>query len=131
MAPEHALVVSAILFGIGVAGVLARRNLLVIFMSIELMLNAAGLAFVAFALRNAAVTRASIELPATTDGAAAIESLAQVTPRVMEVAGIGHGTAFLGAAVAAAEAAIGLAVILLVYRSRREVDADKTDLLRG
>ncbi len=112
VSPEHALVVSAILFGIGVAGVLVRRNLLVIFMSIELMLNAAGLAFVAFALRHAALQGAD---PA----------------QMLEVAGLGHGAAFLGAAVAAAEAAIGLAVILLVYRSRREVDADKINLLRG
>lgn len=112
--PEHALIVSAILFGVGVAGVLVRRNLLVIFMSIELMLNAAGLAFVAFALRHAAPP----------------DQLATAS-RVLEISGLGHGAAFLGAAVAAAEAAIGLAVILLVYRSRREVDADKIDLLRG
>ena len=109
---EHALVVSAILFGIGVAGVVARRNLLVMFMGIELMLNGAGLAFVAFAYRHAA--------QAMPDANAALAT-----------AGLGHGTAFLGAAVAAAEAAVGLAAILLVYRSRREVDADRVDLMRG
>ena len=109
---EHALVLSAILFAIGVLGVLARRNLLVMFMGIELMLNAAGLAFVAFAARHA-VTPA-------------------VPPDVaLTWAGLGHGAAFLGAAVAAAEAAVGLAVVLLLFRVRRDIDADRADLLRG
>ena len=107
---EHALVVSAILFAIGVAGVIARRNLLVMFMGVELMLNGAGLAFVAFAYRHGAMQPPAVAL---------------------QTASLGHGTAFLGAAVAAAEAAVGLAVILLVYRGRREVDADRIDLMRG
>ena len=110
--PEHALGLSAILFAIGVAAVLARRNLLVMFMGVELMLNAAGLAFVAFALRHAALAAAK-----PTDALA--------------TAGLGQGAAFLGAAVAAAEAAVGLAVILLLFRQRKNIDADRADLLHG
>ena len=110
--PEHALVLSAILFGIGVCGVLARRNLLVMFMGIELMLNAAGLAFVAFAARHA------------------VQQMPDVSTALAR-GSLGHGAAFLGAAVAAAEAAVGLAVILLIYRSRRDEDADRIDLMRG
>lgn len=104
---HHALVVSAVLFGLGVAGVLARRNVLQMFMGVELMLNGAGLAFVAFAYRHA---------PA---------------PGGLATASLGHGIAFLGAAVAAAEAAVGLALILLIYRTRHETDADRIDLMRG
>ncbi len=111
--PEHAVVLSAVLLGIGVAGVVARRNLLVSFMSVELMLNAAGLAFVAFARRHLAAP----------PEAAARDVLGAVAE--------GHGAAFLGAAVAAAEAAVGLAIVLLLYRTRADLDADKADLLRG
>ena len=113
--PEHALALSAVLFGIGVVGVVARRNLLVMFMGIELMLNAAGLAFVAFGFRHAARAVAADPDPA----------------RALAVGGYGHGAAFLGAGVAAAEAAVGLAVVLLLFRTRRDVDADHADLMRG
>jgi NADH-quinone oxidoreductase subunit K len=92
------LVLSAVLFGIGVVGVLARRNLIVIFMAIELMLNAVNLSFVTFAraLRN------------------------------MD----GHVIVFFVMAVAAAEAAVGLAIILQLFRARETVNADEVTTLR-
>lgn len=90
---------SSIIFFIGVAGVLLRRNPLVMLMSIELMWNAANLLFLAFArvwLNNA-----------------------------------GHIFAFLVITVAAAEAAIGLAIIVTVFRNRANVDVDEVRALRG
>jgi NADH-quinone oxidoreductase subunit K len=90
---------SFVLFGIGVCGVLIRRNPLIMLMSIELMWNAANLLFLAFArawLNNA-----------------------------------GHIFAFLVITVAAAEAAIGLAIVVVVFRNAANVDVDEVALLKG
>ena len=92
------LVVSAILFGLGVAGVLLRRNVIVIFMCVELMLNAVNLTFVAFAQ--------------------------QLGPE-------GQVIVFFVMAVAAAEAAVGLAIMIGVYRHRSTLDLQHINLLRG
>jgi NADH-quinone oxidoreductase subunit K len=96
---EHALLFSGALFAIGLGGVLARRNVFFILMSIEIMLNAAGLAFVA--------AGAHWGRP---DG------------QVMFI--------FI-LAVAAAEVAVGLALVLRFYHARQTVDADAADRLRG
>lgn len=93
------LALSAVLFTIGVVGVLVRRNALVIFMSIELMLNAANLAFVAFA-RN----QNSLD---------------------------GQIFVFFVMTVAAAEVAVGLAIIVNVFRLRETVFVDEINLLKG
>jgi len=93
------LVVSAVVFAIGVVGVLVRRNALVIFMSIELMLNAANLAFVAFARE--------------------LRSLD------------GQVFVFFVMTVAAAEVAIGLAIIVNLFRLRETVFVDQINLLKG
>jgi len=90
---------SFVIFAIGVAGVLIRRNPLIMLMSIELMWNAANLLFLAYArawLNNA-----------------------------------GHVFAFLVITVAAAEAAIGLAIVVVVFRSAQHVDVDEVALLKG
>lgn len=90
---------SAILFVIGALGVLIRRNAIVIFMSIELMLNAANLAFVAFA-RNFGILDGQIFV-------------------------------FFVMAVAAAEVAVGLALIVAIFQKRRGVDVDEINTLKG
>jgi len=90
---------SAIVFTIGVVGVLVRRNALIIFMSVELMLNAANLAFVAFA-RNM---------------------------KSMD----GQIFVFFVMTVAAAEVAIGLAIIVHLFRLRETVFVDEISLLKG
>jgi NADH-quinone oxidoreductase subunit K len=92
------LILSAVLFSIGVVGFLIRRNTIVIFMSVELMLNAANLAFVAFS-----------RFLNSMDGQV-------VVVFVMSVA--------------AAEAAVGLAIILAVYRTKKTVNADEMNLMR-
>jgi NADH-quinone oxidoreductase subunit K len=99
MGLEGYLVLSALLFGMGVAGFLLRRNVVVILMSVELMLNAANLALVAF----------SRFLPDPD----------------------GQVLAFLVIAVAAAEAAVGLALVVQVARQRGTVDTDDLTLMRG
>ena len=93
-----ALGVSAILFTIGVLGVLLRRNVIIIFMCVELMLNAVNLTFVALAQ--------------------------QLGPD-------GQVIVFFVMAVAAAEAAVGLAVIIAIYRHKETVNLQHLNLLRG
>jgi NADH-quinone oxidoreductase subunit K len=95
------LVVGAIMFAIGAWGALIRRNAVVVLMCIELMLNAVNLTLVAFA----------DYLPGA--------------------GGAGVGYAVLVIAVAAAEVAVGLAVVLAVYRSRKTVNVDEVDLMKG
>ncbi|SRR6266516_4765108 len=93
------LIVSAILFTIGVTGVLIRRNPLIIFMSIELMLNAVNLSFVTFSRYLDSVD--------------------------------GQMFVFLVLTVAAAEVVVGLAIIVSIFRTRRDIDVDDMDILRG
>lgn len=95
----HYLVLSLALFTIGAIGVVVRRNALIVFMSIELMLNAANLALVAF-------------------------SRWQLIPD-------GQIVAFFVMAVAAAEAAIGLAIVIALFRNRETVYLDDIKLLKG
>jgi NADH:ubiquinone oxidoreductase subunit K len=98
------LIIGALLFAIGVAGVLTRRNIIVIFMSIELILNAANLNFIAF-------SRYLQEQG----------SLNAVAGQVFTVFII---------VVAAAEAAIGLGLVIALYRNRETIFVDKIDLLK-
>ena len=95
---EHYLVVSALLFGLGLLGVLMRRNLLIIYMSLEMMLNAANLALVAF-------SRFSGHLN-------------------------GQVMVFFIITVAAAEVAVGLALIVALYRKRQTANVDDLTLLK-
>ncbi len=92
------LILGAILFTIGVLGVLIRRNVIVIFMSIELMLNSVNLVFVALARHLHSMD--------------------------------GQVIVFFVMTVAAAEAAVGLAIIISVFRNRETVNADELNLLR-
>jgi NADH-quinone oxidoreductase subunit K len=92
------LVMAALLFTIGCVGVLVRRNVIVILMSIELMLNAANLTFIAFAHELQSMT--------------------------------GHVFALFVITVAACEAAVGLAIVLALFRRRRTTDVDDVSLLR-
>ncbi|MCZ6661037.1 MAG: NADH-quinone oxidoreductase subunit NuoK [bacterium] len=94
----HYLFVSAILFSIGVVGVMVRRNAIVIFMSIELMLNAVNLTFIALS-------------------------------RYLH-APDGQLFVFFVMVVAAAEAVVGLAVIISVFRLRESVDVDRVNLFK-
>ncbi len=98
------LVIAALLFIIGVAGVLVRRNIIVIFMAIELILNAANLNFIAFS------------------------RYLQDTGNVNAVAGQVF-TVFI-IVVAAAEAAIGLGIVIALYRNKETIWVDEIDLLK-
>jgi len=96
---EYSMGLSAVLFGLGVVGVLVRRNVIVLLMCVELMLNAVNLAFVTVA-----------------DQLNSVEGLLYV---------------FFVMTVAAAEAAVGLAIVVSLYRARRAVHADEISLLKG
>jgi NADH-quinone oxidoreductase subunit K len=93
------IAVSAILFSMGALGVLIRRNALIVFMSIELMLNAANLAFVAFA-----------------------RSYGKLDGQIF---------VFFVITVAAAEVAVGLALIVAIFRSKHSIDVDQMSSLKG
>jgi len=95
---EYYLILSAFMFIVGVAGVLTRRNAIIVFMSIELMLNSANLTLVAFSsyLGNS----------------------------------IGQLFVFFVMTVAAAEAAVGLAIILAIFRSKLTVNIDEINILK-
>ncbi|HYL54584.1 MAG TPA: NADH-quinone oxidoreductase subunit NuoK [Gemmatimonadales bacterium] len=93
-----ALLVSAVLFTFGVAGVLIRRNAIVIFMCVELMLNAVNLTFVALA---------------------------------QQLGVAGQIFVFFVMAVAAAEAAVGLAILLAIFRHRQTLNLQNINLLKG
>jgi NADH-quinone oxidoreductase subunit K len=97
---EGYLVVGAIMFAIGAWGALIRRNAVVVFMCVEIMINAVNLTLVAFAdyLPNAG--------------------------------GVGASYAVLVIAIAAAEVAVGLAIVLAVFRARRTVDLDQVNLMK-
>jgi NADH-quinone oxidoreductase subunit K len=89
---------SAMLFSIGVAGVITRRNAIVVFMCIELMLNSVNLSLVAFSA-----------------------ALGDIT---------GQALVLFVMAVAAAEAAVGLAIVIALYRNRRTVNIDEINILK-
>ncbi|MCU1456751.1 MAG: NADH:ubiquinone oxidoreductase subunit 11 or [Actinomycetia bacterium] len=96
---NYYLIVALLLFTIGATGLLIRRNVLVMFMCIELMLNAVNLTFVTFA-------------------------------KMLDDVG-GQVIVFFTLVVAAAEVAVGLAIIVAIFRRRRGATADDIDLLRG
>ena len=109
---QYYLILSAILFGLGVVAFVFRRNIITIFMSIELMLNAVNLSFVAFS---------------------------QAMPEKIQVAGAwvknihkldGQIFVLFVIVVAAAEAAVGLGIIILTARNRQSLNVERVDLLK-
>lgn len=93
------IILSALLFTLGMAGVLIRRNAILVFMSVELMLNSANLAFVAFAR--------------------AFQDIA------------GQVSVFFVITVAAAEVAVGLALIVAIFRTKKSIDIDELHQMEG
>ncbi len=96
---SYYIALSAVLFTLGSLGVLIRRNIIVIFMSVELMLNSANLAFVAFARYHQEMT--------------------------------GQVFVFFVMAIAAAEVAVGLSLVVALFRSRESVNIDDVSSLKG
>ena len=93
------LTLSAVLFALGVAGFLFRKNIITVFMSIELMLNAVNLSFVTFSYHHQSIN--------------------------------GHLFAFFVMVVAAAEAAVGLAIILTIFKNRQTLAIDEVDSMKN
>jgi NADH-quinone oxidoreductase subunit K len=97
--PTHYLILSGILFGIGVAGAVSRKNLFVVLMSLELMLNAVNLSFITFSRVRGDLT--------------------------------GHVVVLFVVAIAAAEACVGLAIVIALFRLKETVDLDLFKTLKG
>ena len=116
----HYMALSAAIFTIGAVGFLVRRNALISLMSIELMLNAVNLTFVA-----------ANRFQTPTPGAETVDSAGATVQAAASIAPVGHGFTFFVIAVAAAEAAVGLAIVLAFYRLRKTVQTDAADMLRG
>lgn len=95
----HYLTVSALLFFLGLAGFISRKNIFILFLSVELMLNGINLSFVAF------------------------------SRHLQEMSG--HIFVFFVIAVAAAEAAISLALVILLYKNRQTIDVDEFKVMKG
>jgi len=104
--PVHYLVLAAVLFALGAVGVVVRRNALIVLMSIELMLNAVNLTFITFSRFPLVIKNAEGPIQ-------------------------GHAAVFYVIAVAAAEAAVGLAIVIAIFRSRLTVNVDEIDTLKG
>lgn len=100
---EHYLILSAVLFSVGLYGALAKRNAVVVLMCIEIMLNAANIALVAFSR--------------------------YLAPGVVLLSG--QIFAIFVMVVAAAEVAVGLAIIIALYRSRETIDVEQADTMKG
>lgn len=98
---EHYLILSAVLFSIGLYGALVKRNTVVVLMCVEIMLNAVNIALVAFSRF--------------------------VTPSLLT----GQVFVIFIIVVAAAEAAVGLAIIISIYRNRETIETDKIDLMKS
>ena len=96
---SETLVLSILLFAIGATGFVVRRNAIIVLMSVELMLNAANLAFVGFSRQHMDLT--------------------------------GHIYVFMIMTVAAAEAAVALAIVVRIFRTRRVVNLDEINLMKG
>lgn len=99
---SHYLILSAVLFGIGFAGAVTRRNAILVLIGLELMLNAANLNFIAFWRYGAHP-----------------EALAGIMFAIFSIA------------VAAAEAAVGLALVIAIYRHKQTIQVDQFDSLKG
>lgn len=99
MSIHYYLILSVLMFVIGIVGVLVRRNAIVIFMCLEMMFNAANLAFVAFAAFHQALD--------------------------------GQIFVFFVMTVAAAEVAVGLALMVAIFRAKRSIDVDQMSSLKG
>jgi len=102
---EYYVVLSAVLFGLGAVGVVTRRSAIMVFLSVELMLNAANLAMVAYA-RHWSIT----------GGTHALQ---------------GQGAVFIVLAVAAAEVAVGLGILVAIFRNRASTDVDELSEVRA
>ena len=96
---SHVMILSMVLFGIGVFGVLTRRNILIVLMSLELILNAANLNFVAFSWAHPSIN--------------------------------GQVFALFVICVAAGEVAVGLAILITLFRNRNSVNIDEFHLMKG
>ena len=103
--PVHYLVLAAALFALGAAGVVIRRNAIIVLMSIELMLNAVNLTFLTFSRFPLVVHSSTAPIQ-------------------------GHAAVFYVIAVAAAEAAVGLAIVIAIFRSRLTVNVDEIESLK-
>jgi NADH:ubiquinone oxidoreductase subunit K len=128
---ENFLLLSGVIFSIGLYGALSKKNVIVVLMSIELMFNAVNIALVAFSRyvvpRSIAVDPIGVEV----EVAKALVNGAALSETVLRSLLTGQIFAIFVITIAAAEVALGLGIVIAMYRNRETVDVTHTNLMRG
>ena len=128
---ENLLILSAIIFSIGLYGTLAKRNVIAVLMSIELMFNAVNIAAIAFARYVVPRGIAVDPVAAENEIAQALNEGISLGETVLSTLLTGQIFSVFIITVAAAEVALGLGIVIALYRNRETVDVTRVNLMRG
>ena len=128
---ENFLLLSGVIFSIGLFGALSKKNVITVLMSIELMFNAVNIALVAFAALGVASERHDGPVAAENQVIAALVQGTALGETVLSTLLTGQIFAIFIITVAAAEVALGLGIVIAMYRSRETVDVTQANLMRG
>ncbi|MBI4282080.1 MAG: NADH-quinone oxidoreductase subunit K [Chloroflexi bacterium] len=128
---ENLLILSGVIFSIGLFGALSKRNVITVLMSIELMFNAVNIALVAFSRYVVPQGIAVNPVAAEAEVAAALTQGTALGETVLSGLLTGQIFAIFIITVAAAEVALGLGIVIAMYRSRETVDVTQVNLMRG
>ena len=131
MSLENILILSGIIFSIGLYGTLAKRNVIAVLMSIELMFNAVNIAAISFARYVVPRGIAVDPVAAENEVAMALAEGASLGETVLSTLLTGQIFAIFVITVAAAEVALGLGIVIALYRNRETVDVTRANLMRG
>ena len=131
MSLESFLILSGVIFSIGLYGALSKKNVITVLMSIELMFNAVNIALIAFS--RYVVPKSIIENPVATEAevAMALVDRAALGGTVLNTLLTGQVFAIFVITIAAAEVALGLGIVIAMYRNRETVDVTQANLMRG
>ena len=131
MSLENFLILSGIIFSIGLYGALAKRNVITVLMSIELMFNAVNIALVTFARYVVPESIASDPVATEAEARALAEGMALGETALLNTLLTGQIFAIFIITVAAAEVALALGIVIAMYRNRDTVDVTQANLMRG
>ena len=128
---ENFLILSGVIFSIGLYGALSKKNVITVIMSIELMFNAVNIALVAFSRYVVPQAIAADPVAAESEVAAALAGGTALGETVLSTLLTGQIFAIFVITIAAAEVALGLGIVIAMYRNRETVDVTQANLMRG
>ena len=131
MTLENLLLLSGIIFSIGLYGALSKRNVITVFMSIELMFNAVNIALIAFSRYVVSQAIAVDPIAAEAEISAALAAGTALGETVLNTLLTGQIFAIFVITVAAAEVTLGLGIVIAMYRNRETIDVTQANLMRG